>query len=117
MQFPDHIRNNPNFKSIVELAHSARAKHSARRHVAQHRVRLCEERLQRLRQELLDEDRNLKDVEDHIVAVRDLLLKAPTASQHGGSVPDINALYRHHVPDHSEDSSNESCSENSTHSN
>lgn len=107
-QFLDRIRSDPRFKSIVDLSRSLRAEHSARRQVAEHRVRQCEERLQALRQELSDEDQSMKEVENYMIALRDLLLKAPATSQILEApyvISDMDGLYLSHDPDSSSSTS------------
>lgn len=43
-----------------------RAERSVRKQLAEHRVRLCEEKLQALRKALLDADKDLQDMDDYI---------------------------------------------------
>jgi hypothetical protein len=52
---------------------------TARKHAAAHQVRLCEEQLEVLRNELLDASRDLEEVEGDINSLR-ILLQQPATS-------------------------------------
>ena len=52
----EHLHNNKPAKYIIEMAHSKRRKQIACKHAAEQRLRSCEERLMRLREELLAVD-------------------------------------------------------------
>lgn len=74
MHFPDDIRTNQNFISIMDL----KAERFARKHAAGHRVRLCEEHLEALRNELLEADRDLQQVESSLDMLWDFIQRAPS---------------------------------------
>jgi len=68
---PDNIRSNHNFRTIMEL----RVERFALKHVAEHRVRLGEEHLLGLRQELLEADRNFQEVKEAVATLRESIFQ------------------------------------------
>ncbi|KIM71174.1 hypothetical protein PILCRDRAFT_830508 [Piloderma croceum F 1598] len=68
-----------------------RAERFALKHVAEHRVRLGEEHLLGLRQELLEADKNFQEVEEAVATLRESIF------QHAAVV---DKPYNHHFPRH-----------------
>lgn len=68
----------------METARATRADLSVRKYNAEYRVRSCEEQLQVLRQELLDADRNLQEVDNYIAAVRYAAMQALSTANTSG---------------------------------
>ena len=74
---PDSIRTNQNVIAILDI----QEEQSARKQVIEQRVRSCEEHLQTLRNELLQTDKNLQDVEGCVDILRSFLLQVPSPVQ------------------------------------
>ena len=72
MHLPDDIRTNQNFIWIMDL----KAERLARKHTVGHRVRLCEQQLQALRNELSEADRDLQQVENGLNMFFDFIQRA-----------------------------------------
>jgi hypothetical protein len=58
---------------MIRLADNKKAVQYARKYAVEHRVRLCEEHLQTLRQELLNADRDIEEVNSCIEMLRNLV--------------------------------------------
>ena len=65
---------------------------TARKHAAAHRVRLCEEQLEVLRNELLDASKSLEEVEGDINSLR-VLLQQPATSSTSTFLPLADHIY------------------------
>jgi anti-sigma-K factor RskA len=81
MSLPDHLLANNYVVGIMTLACTKRTEQSARQHVAAHRVRVCEETLRDLREDLLEANRNLIEVESDIDTLRGLFLQLPATAE------------------------------------
>jgi DNA-binding transcriptional MerR regulator len=68
VRLPDYLRRKPSLASIAQIAYERRARRTAAKEDAEHRVHLCEEQLQNLRQELSDAERELQEVESNVLA-------------------------------------------------
>jgi len=60
----------------MDLVRSIRAERTVQKRTVEHRIHLCEKHLEALRKELLDADKDIEDVENCVLAVRDFLLRA-----------------------------------------
>jgi hypothetical protein len=83
MQLPEYVRNNPNVKSIIDLATRKRAVRSARKNITEHQVHQVEKHLQALREELVDADRDLQEIDNWIGTARNFFLQAPIDASPG----------------------------------
>jgi len=72
LQLPEHHLKNLDFMSILDAVHSRRTARSIRRHIAAHRVHLCEDNLRSLREALRHADRDLEEVDSSIGVLQDL---------------------------------------------
>lgn len=70
LRLPELLRGNQNALNVISLARSRREAQSAHKHVVEREVRLCEENLRALQQELLDTNRSLQEVDSYISALR-----------------------------------------------
>lgn len=86
----------------MQVVWGRRADRSTQREAAARRLQLCEEQLQTLRQEFLEADGNLKDVETDVAILRNLFLQ--TNEIH--TTNDEALLYVSDVDDNSTHSSN-----------
>jgi hypothetical protein len=77
LQLPDYLRHNQNAINIMNLARRRRVEQTTKKYVTEHRIRLCKEHLCALREELLDADKDLQEVERNIVILHDLFWRTP----------------------------------------
>lgn len=90
---------------VINLASRRRAEQYTRKCIAEHNVRLCEEKLRELREELVDAGRNLQEIEMSIHTLHDLIRRAPSNIGASGSRHANALLY------HSDGSGTSDCSE------
>lgn len=83
---------------IMDIACTQRAERSARKQAAEQQVHVVEERLQALRQELFDAEKDLQEVNETINALRDRLLQPQLYLRNVDDDTDL-LLYHPDAPD------------------
>lgn len=78
---PEYILRNSHAMQIIQMASEKRLEETTRRFIVEGRVRSAEQHLEALRQELMETDRNLQEIEDSIRTLHDLVLPIRDADQ------------------------------------
>jgi chromosome segregation ATPase len=92
---PEYLRKTQQLMDVLDAARIRRAEKSAQKQAAELRVRLGEEHMTTLRQELLEAERDLQDANDTVSTLQRSFMEAPSK---------IEANNPMSIPDDSEDS-------------
>ena len=101
--------------NVISMIRSRKAEETVRRHIAEQRVRLCEEHLERLRKELLDANETMQEVDRCIRTLRQSFLhnSSPVDASLDSAPVDLNATVQLYESDPSEPGTSSTQSEHS----